>query len=197
MPARSRMPDAATLRRSIVIQGAADQVARLDLHCEPPHGPLADRLDVLVFETEPLDQPIEVTGPVNVSLFVSCDAPDTDLFAMLLDIYPHTATWPTGYRMNVCDGIMRLRYREGMDKPKLLTPGDIVEVSFPLYPTSNVFDVGHRIQLMLSGASFPRFDVNPNTGEAIGKNTGKRKATITIHHSVDHPSTMVLPVVPT
>ena len=194
VPARARMPDPTTLRRSIVIQGAADQVTRADLHCEPPFGPLSDRPDVVVFETEPLHEPIEVIGTIAMSLSISCDAPDTDLFAMLLDIYPPTSAWPSGYRLNIADGIMRLRYRDGMDRPKLLTPGEIVTVEFELYPVCNLFDAGHRIQLMISGSSFPRFDVNPNTGEPIGRHTSQRAATITIHHGAETPSTIMLPV---
>ncbi len=197
VPGRSKMPDPTTMRRSIVIQGAADQVTRPDLHCEPPFGPLADRSDVIVFETAPLADPVEIIGPAWISLQVSCDAPDTDIFAMLLDIYPESPEWPTGYRLNIADGIMRLRYREGMDRPKLLSPGEIVGVSFPIYPVCNRFDRGHRIQLLISGSSFPRFDVNPNTGEPIGRHTAKRPAQITVHHSASHPSKIILPVMQT
>lgn len=194
VPGRSKMPDPTTMRRSIVIQGAADQVTRADLRCKPPFGPLADRPDAIVFETATLANPVEIIGPVSVSLHVSCDAPDTDIFAMLLDIYPESPEWPDGYRLNIADGIMRLRYREGMDRPKLLIPGEIVNVSFPLYPVCNLFDRGHRIQLLIGGSSFPRFDVNPNTGEPIGRHTAKRKARITVHHSAAHPSSVMLPV---
>lgn len=116
LPGRVRMPDATTFRRAMVIQGAADQVTRADLHCTPPFGPLAGRADVLVFETEPLDEPLEVTGPIEVTLHLSSDAPDTDLFCMLLDIYPASAAWPQGYRLNISDSLMRVRYREGMDR---------------------------------------------------------------------------------
>ena len=194
VPGRSKMPDPTTLRRSIVIQGASDQVTRADLHCKPPFGLLADRSDVIVFETEPLAEPVEVTGSIHVSLHLSCDAPDTDIFAMLLDIYPESPAWPTGYRLNIADSIMRLRYREGMSQPKLLTPGEIFPVSFQLYPTSNLFDRGHRIQLLISGSSFPRFDVNPNTGEPIGRHTTKQIAQVSLHHSAKHPSKLLLPV---
>jgi len=196
VPGRAKMPDPTTMRRSIVIQGAADQVTRADLHCKPPFGLLADRSDAIVFETAPLAEPIEIIGPVSVSLHVSCDAPDTDIFAMLLDIYPESPEWPDGYRLNIADGIMRLRYREGMDRPKPLTPGEIVAVSFPLYPVCNHFDRGHRIQLLIGGSSFPRFDVNPNTGEPIGRHTAKRKVRITVHHAASHPSSITLPVIP-
>ncbi len=195
VPGRARMPDPTTLRRSIVIQGAADQVTRADLRCEPPFGPLADRADVVVFDSPPLSEPVELIGPVELRLSVSCDAPDTDIFAMLLDVYPAGGAWPSGYRLNLADSIMRLRYREGMDRPKLMTPDEIVRVRFELYPVCNRFDVGHRIQLMISGSSFPRFDVNPNTGEPIGRHGEQRSATITLHHGPDNPSEITLPVV--
>ena len=87
---------------------------------------------------------------------------------MLLDVYPPSAEWPHGFRLNVADGLMRLRYREGMASPKPLEPAAVYEVRVPLYPTSNLFAAGHRIQLLISSSSFPRFDVNPNTGEPSG-----------------------------
>ena len=190
-----KMPDPTTHRRAIVIQGAADQVTRSDLHCEAPFGvPLAQRADVLVFETEPLAEPIAVIGDVEVELFLSSTSPDTDLFAMLLDIYPASKDWPSGYRMNITDGLMRVRYRESMAKPKLMTPGEVVKVRFPLYPTANLFDRGHRIQLLVSSSSFPRFDVNPNTGEPIGRHTRTFVSYNSIHHSSNHASRLILPV---
>jgi putative CocE/NonD family hydrolase len=196
LPARVRLPTPNTFQRSIVIQGAADQVTRSDVHCEPPFGPLAARPDTLVFEPEPLTMPIEVTGPVDITLYVASDAPDTDIFAMLLDIYPPSAPWPDGYRMNITDSIMRLRYRDGMATPKLMESGQVYTVHFPLYPTSNLFDAGHRIQLLISSSSFPRFDVNPNTGEAIGRHTHIRVARNTIYHAAVYPSKVTLPLVP-
>ena len=151
---------------------------------------------MLTFTTEPLDEPVEVTGPVEVTVHLSSDAPDTDLFVMLLDLYPASDAWPDGYRLNICDGIMRVRYREGMGKPQPMRQGETYAVTFQLYPTSNVFASGHRMQVLVSSSSFPRFDVNPNTGEPIGRETGKRVANNTVHHSAQHPSRITLPVVP-
>ncbi|MBM3139049.1 MAG: CocE/NonD family hydrolase [Chloroflexi bacterium] len=196
-PERVMLPSPITLMRVIVIQGGADQRTRPDLtgH-EPPYGPLASRPDVLTFTTQPLAEDVEVTGPVEATLYLSSDAPDTDLFVMLLDLYPPTADWPDGYRLNIADGLMRVRYRDGMDRPALMEPGKVYEVRVPLYPTSNRFVAGHRIQVLVSSSSFPRFDPNPNTGEPIGRHTGARPARNTIHHDAEHQSRIVLPVVP-
>jgi putative CocE/NonD family hydrolase len=195
LPARVKMPDPNTFRRLMFIQGAADQVGRDDVHGGWPKGkPLADRSDVIVFETEPLEKAVEVIGNVSVDLWLSTSAPDTDLFCMLLDIYPESPTWPEGYRMNITDGLMRVRYRDAMDKPTMMKPGVPARVRFDLYPTSNRFEAGHRIQLLISSSSFPRFDVNPNTGEAIGRHTHMIAADNTIHHDASRPSKIVLPL---
>lgn len=199
LPAPERFaPDAPNaLTRLMVVQGGADQRTRPDLHgCAPPYGPLESRPDVLLFATEPLDEPLEVTGPIAATLYLSSDAPDTDLFVMLQDYYPPSAAWPDGYRLNVADGIMRVRYRDGMDRPQSMEPGRVYRVVVPLYPTSNRFAAGHRLRLLVSFSSFPRFDVNPNTGQPIGRHTRTQVATNTIHLSPEHPSAVELPVVP-
>ena len=184
------------MTRVMVVQGGADQRTRADLHrCTPPYAPLESRPDVLLFATGPLTEPLEVTGPISVTIHLSSDAPDTDLFAMLQDYYPPRAAWPDGYRLNVADGIMRVRYRDGMDRPQPMEPGRVYRIAFPLYPTSNLFAAGHRLRLLVSFSSFPRFDVNPNTGEPIGRHTRTRVATNTIHLSPEHPSSVELPVV--
>ncbi len=195
LPPRVKMPDPNTFRRLMFIQGAADQVGRDDMHCTWTKGrPIAERPDVLVFETEPLKEAVEVIGNVTVDLWLSSSAPDTDLFCMLLDIYPQSDTWPNGYRMNLTDAVMRVRYRDGMDKPTMMKPDEPVRVKFDLYPTSNRFEAGHKIQLLISSSSFPRFDVNPNTGEDIGRHTHTIVADNTIHHDVSRPSRVILPV---
>lgn len=199
LPAPERFaPDAPNaLTRLMVVQGGADQRTRPDLHgCAPPYAPLESRPDVLLFATEPLDEPLEVTGPIAATIYLSSDAPDTDLFVMLQDYYPPSAAWPDGYRLNVADGIMRVRYRDGMDRPQSMEPGRVYRVVVPLYPTSNRFAAGHRLRLLVSFSSFPRFDVNPNTGQPIGRHTRTQAATNTIHLSPEHPSAVELPVVP-
>lgn len=185
------------LMRVMVIQGGADQRTRPDLHgCEPPYGPLEDRGDVLAFSTEILEEDFEITGPIEATIHLESDAPDTDLFLMLEDVYPVSSEWPDGYRLNISDGLMRVRYRNGMDAPKLMTSGEPIEVKFHLYPTSNRFCAGHRIQILVSSSSFPRFDPNPNTGEPIGRHTNTRVANNRIHHTIDMPSRITLPLVP-
>ncbi len=195
-PERTTLATPIVLMRVMVIQGGADQRTRPDLHgCEPPYGPLEDRPDVLAFTSEPLAEDMEVTGPIEATIHLESDAPDTDLFVMVQDLYPPSGEWPDGYRLNVSDGLMRVRYRSGMASPAPIPPGEPVEVSFQLYPTSNRFVAGHRVQVLVSSSSFPRFDPNPNTGEPIGRHTHTKIATNTIHHTAGHPSRVTLPLV--
>ena len=183
--------------RVMVIQGGADQRVRDDtLRLDEFTGPLEDRDDVIAFETESLDADLEATGPIAATIYLESDVPDTDLFVMIQDFYPPGDDWPEGYRLNVADGIMRVRYRDGMERPSLMEPGRVHLVRFSLYPTSNRFVTGHRIQVLVSSSSFPRFDVNPNTGEPIGRHTHERVARNTVHLSAAHPSHVTLPVVP-
>ena len=195
-PDRTTLATPIVLMRVMVIQGGADQRTRADFHgCEAPYGPLEDRADVLAFTTEPLVGDVEVTGPIEATIHLESDAPDTDLFVMVQDVYPESDQWPEGYRLNIADGLMRVRYRRGMDAPEMMTPGEPVEVRFQLYPTSNRFVAGHRIRVLVSSSSFPRFDPNPNTGESIGRHTHMRVAQNRIHHSSERPSSVALPLV--
>jgi len=157
--------------------------------------PLAARNDVLVFQTEPLEASVEVTGPLEVRLFVSSSAPDTDFTAKLVDVYPPSPDYPHGFAMNLSDSIVRLRYRESLESPALLRPDEIVPVTLVLYPTSNLFAAGHRIRLDVSSSNFPRFDVNPNTGEPVGKSRRWSIAVNTLHHGASTPSQILLPLV--
>src|SRR5690606_715225 len=158
-PRMMRTGDPITLRESLVLQGAADQVTHAGVRgAEPPYGDLADRPDVVTFTTEPFAEDFHLIGGPEVEIFVSSDAPDTDIVCMLQDVYPADGTWPAGYRMNLSESIFRLRFREGFDKPVFLKPGEPVKVRFELYPTSNLFKAGHRLRLLVSSSSFPRFD---------------------------------------
>lgn len=158
--------------------------------------PLSSRNDVLVFETEPLKEDMEVTGPLLVKLWASSDGPDTDFTAKLVDVYPPNADFPNGVALNIGDSIVRARYRNGVNKPPvLMMPGTVYPFTIQLYPTSLVFKKGHRIRVDISSSNFPRFDVNPNTGEALNDNRRVRVATNTIYHDAQHPSQIVLPVV--
>ncbi len=195
-PDRVTLATPISLMRVMVIQGGADQRVREDtLRLDDFTGPLEVRDDVLMFETEPLTEDLEATGPIEATIYLESDVPDTDLFVMLQDVYPASEDWPDGFRLNVADGLMRVRYRYGFDTGVPLVPGEVSEVRFQLYPTSNRFVAGHRIRVLVSSSSFPRFDVNPNTGEPIGRHTHTQVATNTIHHSVAYPSRVELPLV--
>jgi hypothetical protein len=152
--------------------------------------PIEQREDVLVFTSAPLEQDLEVTGPVSVTLWASSSAPDTDFVARLVDVHPD------GFARNLTDGIIRARYRNGLDVPELLTPGQAYQFTIDLWATSNVFLAGHRIRLDITSSNFPRWDRNLNTGNAIGVDAEGRRATQTILHTRQHPSYVLLPVVP-
>ena len=181
----------------IVVAGGWDQREREGLYgAKPPfNAPLSTRHDVLVFQTERLERDVEVTGPIEVNLWVSSDAPDTDFTAKLIDVYPPNEDYPDGFALNISDSIFRMRYRDSWEKPSLMSAGGIYPVTIVLYPTSNVFAKGHRIRLDVSSSNFPRFDVNPNTGEPLGRNTHTHAALNTVHHDANHPSHVVLSVV--
>jgi putative CocE/NonD family hydrolase len=193
-PRMMRTGDPISLRQSLVLQGAADQVTHAGMFAEPPYGDLADRPDALAFTSAPFETETEVTGSPEVEIFLSSDAPDTDIYVMLQDLYPRSGDWPEGYRLNLCDSLFRVRYRAGFDRPAMMTPGEVVRLRFPLYPVSNAFQTGHRLRVLVSSSSFPRFDPNPNTGEPIGRHTHKRVARNAIHHDPAHPSRLILPV---
>lgn len=157
---------------------------------------LSTRSDVVVFQTEPLEQAVEVTGPLVVRLWASSTAPDTDFTAKLVDVYPPNRDFPEGVELNISDGIIRARYRDSLTTPSLIKPGKIYEFAIELYPTSLVFQRGHRIRLDISSSNFPRFDVNPNTGEPLNDHRQWRIAINSLYHDSKHPSHVVLPVVP-
>ena len=163
---------------------------------EPPYLPLASRGDVLVFQTEHLGADVEVTGPLSVKLWVSSTAKDTDFTAKLLDVYPPSSVYPEGYALNLTDGILRAKFRESWDCPKLLEPGEIYQVAIQLFPTSNLFVKGHRIRLDISSSNFPRFDVNGNTGVNPAESAVKLAAQNSVFHATERPSHILLPVVP-
>ncbi|MCY4088007.1 MAG: CocE/NonD family hydrolase [Actinomycetia bacterium] len=179
-----------------VYGGAFDQRARADLWLCKDTLPLAARADVLVFRTEPLVERLEVTGAIEVRLWVSSSALDTDFTAKLIDEYPASEEWPTGFAMNLSDSIIRMRYRDGFSEAVLMEPGQVYEVTIGPLITSNLFDVGHRIRLDISSSSSPQFDPNPNTGDPLGRSTGVVVARNTVYHDNARPSRLVLPVVP-
>jgi putative CocE/NonD family hydrolase len=147
------------------------------------------RNDILVYSTEPLKEGMEVSGPVEVTLYVSSDAKDTDFTAKLIDVYPD------GRAYNLDETIQRMRYRDGYGRKVLMQPGQVYEVTLGPMNTSNFFEPGHRIRLEISSSNFPRFDRNLNTG---GNNYDETKGVVarnSVHHSKKYPSSVKLSVV--
>ena len=148
------------------------------------------RADVLVFTSARLDREVEVTGPIRARLYVSTSAPDTDFTAKLIDVFPD------GVARNLTDGILRLRYRNSLEKPELARPGAVYAVTIDAGVTSNVFLPGHRIRVEISSSNFPRFDRNPNTGRPVAEETELVKAAQTVYTGGKRASAVILPVVP-
>jgi uncharacterized protein len=151
--------------------------------------PVEERRDVLVYTTEPLEEPLEVTGPVKVVLYASSSAVDTDFTAKLVDVAP------CGFARNLTDGILRARYRESTAEEKFLVPGETAELVIDLVATANLFKKGHAVRVEISSSNFPRFDRNPNTGHAFGRDAETASAAQTVFHDAHAPSHVVLPVV--
>jgi len=148
------------------------------------------RPDVLVYSTDPLTEGIEVSGPIEVTLFVSSDAKDTDFTVKLIDVEPN------GKAFNLDETIQRMRYRNGYDKPLVwMEPGKVAKVTFQPLTTSNFFGARHRIRLEISSNNFPRFDRNLNTG---GRNYDEAQGVVArnaVHHSAQYPSAVTLSVI--
>jgi putative CocE/NonD family hydrolase len=187
---------AITSMEPLISGGPYDQREREGMFAHAaPYLPLASRPDVVVFQTEPLAADATVIGPVVAHLWVASDAPDTDIAAKLVDVYPPSADFPQGFAMNITEGILRLRYREDPSRPKLLEPGQPVRVTVELFPTANLFKAGHRIRLDISSSEFPHYDINPQSGEPEGAWQTMRVARNTIFVDAARPSTLILPVV--
>jgi putative CocE/NonD family hydrolase len=180
----------------ISLRGVADQRCRKEIWACEDERPLSARNDVLVFQTAPLENDLEVTGRLIVTLFASSNAPDTDFTAKLVDVYPPGPGFPAGFDLNVGDSIVRARYRESLARATPLTLGQVYAFTIELYPTALVFQRGHRVRLDISSSNFPRFDVNPNTGEPLNDNRRWAIADNAVFHDPDHPSRIVLPVIP-
>lgn len=166
-----------TLYDGIAIDGPRDQQA------------IEERDDVLVYTSEVFTEAMEVTGPVSVKLYAKTDAKDTDFTARLIDVAPD------GTAYNLTDGIVRARYRNG-HHPEPDLNQEIIVYDINLWATSNVFLPGHRIRVEISSSSYPRFDRNPNTGDSLYDTTVTQSALQTIYHDEEHPSHILLPVIP-
>jgi putative CocE/NonD family hydrolase len=160
------------------IQGAFDQQE------------IEERADVLVYTSATLETDVEVTGPIELILWASSSAVDTDFTGKLVDV------WPDGKVYNLVDGIIRARYRESEYVAKLIKPGKVYQYSIDLGATSNVFKAGHKIRVQLSSSSFPKWDRSLNTGHPIGQDDEIKVAVQTIYHDKKHPSHVLLPVIP-
>jgi uncharacterized protein len=183
--------------QGLMTNGGYDQRPREDTHAAENRLPLSERRDVLVCRSAPLAADLEVTGSVEVKLWVSSTASDTDFTAKLIDEIPPNPDYPLGFDLNLCDSILRTRYREGLDhQAPALKPGEVVPITITLYPTSNVFKKGHRICVDVSSSNYPRFDVNPNTGDPLGEYRRMVPADNTVYHDAAHPSHVLLPIIP-
>ena len=151
--------------------------------------PVEARHDVLVYTSEPLEEGIEVSGSIEITLYVSSDARDTDFTIKLVDVYPD------GTAYNLDDTIQRARYRDGYDRQALMEEGEVYELAAGPLSTSNYFAAGHSIRIEIAGSNFPRFARNLNTGGNNYDETDGKVAHNTVHHSRSHPSRIVLPVV--
>jgi len=151
--------------------------------------PLNARTDIVRFTSDVLTEPVTIAGPVSMDLHATTDGRDTDWMVKLVDVYPDGKAYP------MAEGILRARFREGLDRPQLLTPGQAYRYTIDLIGTAVVFQPGHRIRVDITSSNFPQFDRNLNTGDPLGKGTQPRVAQQTIHHSASKPSAIVLPVV--
>lgn len=148
------------------------------------------RDDVLVYTTDVLEEDIEVTGPVKMELFAATSAKDTDFMVKLIDV------WPNGFAQRLTDGMVRARFREGMDQPKLIEPNKIYSYEIDCWNTSHVFKKGHQIRIEIASSAFPKYDRNLNTGAELGQTTEMIKAKQTIYHDSTYPSAIILPIIP-
>ena len=184
---RCQVPYGPALVKGSEGMGPRDQTQLFTL---PGHGtpglPIAARSDVLVFQTPPLEQDLTMCGNVTARLFVSSDAPDTDFYVKLIDVYPSSPDYPAGYAFPITDGVLRARYREGFTRPKLLESGKVYELVIPIQPSANKFQRGHRLRVDVASSSFPHVEPNRNTGDPNDRRW--RLANNTVHHDAEHPS---------
>ncbi|RMF84056.1 MAG: CocE/NonD family hydrolase [Nitrospinota bacterium] len=168
--------------------------------CDPaitPMGPADQRVvekagTVLVYTGAPLESPLEVTGPIQATIWAATDVVDTDFTVKLLDVYPD------GRAINIADGIIRARFRDSLESPSLLEPHRIYRYTIDLTATSNLFLPGHAIRVEVASSHFPQYDANPNTGRPLGEDSRSDGITATqvIYHDALHPSHITLPVIP-
>jgi len=152
--------------------------------------PIERRDDVLVYTGDPVTNDTEICGPIKVTLYAATTATDTDFTAKLIDV------WPNGYAERLSDGIVRARFRKGMEKEDLVQPGAISEYKIDAWNTCQMFQPGHRIRLEISSSAFPKYPRNLNTGGPLGQESKMQTAQQTIYHDAQHPSHVTLPIIP-
>lgn len=148
------------------------------------------RDDVLVYTGPVLDEPVEITGPIRATIHISTDVRDTDITVKLLDVYPD------GRALNLSHGIARASFRTGYDRMEPIEPGEVYAIEVEMFPGSNVFEAGHRMRIEVSSSNFPNFARNLNTGKSSDTTSEMRVAHTRVHHSAEHPSHIVLPLIP-
>jgi putative CocE/NonD family hydrolase len=158
--------------------------------CPTDQRPLAERRDILVYQSPPLKERIEVTGNPTVELYATSSAPDTDFFVRLIDVAPD------GLARDVSLGMVRARYRHGLDRPELIEPNRMVKYTIVMGPTSNAFLPGHRIRLDITSSDFPNYDRNHNTKAEQNADTTLDVAQQTVHHGGESATRVLLPWIP-
>ncbi len=149
---------------------------------------VGERDDILKFQTEPLENAVEVVGKIDMEVWAASDAPDTDWVVKLIDVYPN------GYEALVTQGALRARFREGFDREVPMKAGEVYKFNLDLWSTALVFNEGHRIAVHIAGSNSPRFEPNPNTGEPYLSDAEPRIAHNTVYHDKARPSRIILPV---
>ena len=132
---------------------------------------------------------LTIAGNVHFRMYASSDGPDTDWMIKLTDVYPDGSSMP------ISEGMLRAKFRAGLDKIKLLKPDEVYAYDIELTGTANVFKPGHRIRVDITSSNFPQFDRNPNTGEPLGSSPNVRIAKQVVHHGGSKTSAIILPVV--
>lgn len=199
-PGENQSPAPAAAASDAFVYDPSDPVPSIGGHscCSWLTGPqgqfdqsaIEQRSDILVYTSAPLKEPLDVTGPITVTLYAKSTAPDTDFTAKLVDVCPD------GTAINLANGIQDARFRDSLSHPTLIHPGEIYKYTIHVWPTSNLFLPGHKIRVEISSSDFPQFAPNPNTGAPFGVSARWQKATQTILHDREHPSSITLPVIP-
>ena len=148
---------------------------------------LLRRDDHLVYTSQKLTSPITFVGSPISEIYVSSDCRDTDFFVTLMDVLPDNRS------ILVSRGLMRARYREGLEEQVLMEKGEIYKITIPMDSTGITFKQGHRIRLSVTSSEFPRYARNNNTGNPVESDTEMKIATNILHHGKTYPSKIILP----